>query len=262
MPIPILSHVPAALRFLSRLPVPRFSFEQQADGAPDIERLGPALPVAGAILGLIGALVLLVALGVGLNGFIAATLAFGTLAAITGAFHEDGLADTADALGGMSRERRLEIMRDSRLGSFGAVALILAFALRIGTLDALSAASAVGAAGALVAASALSRVAGLWILHALPHARSDGLAHSAGQPSTHSFRQAAMIGLVIAALLVVPTLGALPLLAGLVLGAAALFGLARLSSAQFGGQSGDVAGAAALVSEIAFLIGVLIFARV
>lgn len=261
MPIPILSHVPAALRFLSRLPVPRFSFEKQTDGAPDIERLGPALPIAGALLGLIGSLVLLAALGVGLKGFLAATLAFGTLAAISGAFHEDGLADTADALGGMSRERRLEIMRDSRLGSFGAVALILAFVLRIGTLDALSSISAMGAAGALIAASALSRVAGLWILYALPPARADGLAHSAGRPSIDSFRQTAVIGLVIAAILVVPTLGALPLLAGLILGTAALFGVTRLSSAQFGGQSGDVAGAAALVCEIAFLIGALIFAR-
>ncbi|MFT0859490.1 adenosylcobinamide-GDP ribazoletransferase [Ancylobacter sp. G4_0304] len=255
-----LRHVPAALRFLSRLPVPRLSFEPENE-APDMAKLGPALPVAGALIGLAGALALLVAHLVSLGGFLAATLAFAVLAAITGAFHEDGLADTADALGAMNRARRLEIMRDSRIGTFGAVALILGFALRIGALEALAELGVMAAAGALVAAQGLARLAGLWILHALPAARDDGLAFTAGTPGPPGIREAALAGLVLAALFVIPGFGLMALLAGLVLAALVLMAFGRLASAQFGGQTGDIAGAAAVLAEIAFLLGVLILAR-
>ncbi|MCJ8142085.1 adenosylcobinamide-GDP ribazoletransferase [Ancylobacter sp. A5.8] len=256
----LLRQVPAALRFLSRLPVPRLSFEPENE-APDMAKLGPALPVAGALLGLAGALVLLLAHFVGLSAFLGATLAFAVLAAITGAFHEDGLADTADALGAMNRARRLEIMRDSRIGTFGAVALILGFALRIGALEALAGLELMAAAGALVAAQALTRVAGLWIVHALPPARADGLAYTVGTPGSTGIRDAALAGVVLAALFVLPGFGLIALLAGLALGAAVLAAFSRLASAQFGGQTGDVAGAGAVLAEIAFLLGVLILAR-
>ncbi|TSJ62994.1 adenosylcobinamide-GDP ribazoletransferase [Starkeya sp. 3C] len=261
MPLPVLSDVPEALRFLSRLPVPRLPFEAAPGGPPDLDRLGPALPAAGAVLGLIAAAVFLAAHGLGLGGFLAATLAVGTLVAITGALHEDGLADVADALGGWSVERRLEIMKDSRIGSFGVCALVLAFALRLGTLAALAAEGALAAAAALMAAVAVSRLAGLWMLSALPFARADGLARSAGVPGLASRRTAFAVALLIAALLVVPTLGPMALLGGVILGIAAFFGIARLARAQFGGQTGDVAGAATLTVEIAFLMGLLIFAR-
>lgn len=260
MPIPVISDIPAALRFLSRLPV-RLPSEPASDGPPDLDRLGPALPLAGAVIGLIGAAVLIVAHGIGLGGFLAATLAVATLVVITGALHEDGLSDVADGLGGMSVVRRLEIMKDSRVGAFGVCALILAFALRIGALAGLLAIAPLAAAAGLVAAVAVSRLAALWMLAALPFARADGLARSAGVPGAESQRKALLIALVIAALLVFPILGALPLAGGLVLAAAAFLGVVRLARAQFGGQTGDVAGAATLLVEIAFLMGLLIFAR-
>src|SRR5688572_7169375 len=109
MAIPVLPDVPAALRFLSRLPVPRMAHEAAFDGPPDIERLGPAFPLAAAAIGLTGALALVIGHWLNLGSFIAATLAVGVLAMVTGALHEDGLADTADALGGMTIARRLEI---------------------------------------------------------------------------------------------------------------------------------------------------------
>ena len=260
MPWSVLSDVPAALRFLSRLPV-RLPAEPAADGPPDLDRLGPALPLAGAVLGLIGAAVLVVAHGIGLGGFLAATLAVGVLVAITGALHEDGLADVADALGGWTVERRLEIMKDSRVGSYGVCALILAFALRIGALEALLASGPAAAAAGLVAAVGVSRLAGLWMLAALPFARADGLARSAGVPGVGSRRRALGVALVIAIGLIVPLIGLIGLVGGGLFGLVAFLLVVRLARAQFGGQTGDVAGAATLLVEIAFLIGLLIFTR-
>ena len=261
MVIPILPDVPAALRFLSRLPVPRFAHEDSVDGPPDIERLGPAFPLAAAVIGLIGAATLAIGHWLNLGNFISATLAVGVLAAVTGALHEDGLADTADALGGMNVARRLEIMKDSAVGPFGVVALILSFALRIGALAALASISMWGAAAAVIAASSVSRVGALWILHALPPARLDGLSSSAGRPSRNTLQKAASLAAVIAAIMVIPGFGILSLLGGFLLGIVALFALVRLADAQFGGQTGDVAGAAVAIVEIAFLLGLLIFAR-
>jgi len=261
MAIPVLPDVPAALRFLSRLPVPRMAHEAEIDGPPDIERLGPAFPIAAAVIGVTGAVALVIGHWLNLGNFVSATLAVGVLAAVTGALHEDGLADTADALGGMSIARRLEIMKDSAVGPFGVVALILSFALRIGALAALASLSVAGAAGAVIAAASVSRVGALWILHALPPARPIGLSSSAGRPSRNTMQKAAAIAAVIAGLLVLPSFGMLSLLAGFLLGIVALFALTRLADAQFGGQTGDVAGAAVAVVEIAFLLGLLIFAQ-
>ena len=261
MAIPVLPDVPAALRFLSRLPVPRLAHEDSVDGPPDIERLGPAFPFAAAVIGVTGALALVVGHWLNLGNFIAATLAVGVLAVVTGALHEDGLADTADALGGMNVARRLEIMKDSAVGPFGVVALILSFTLRIGALAALASLSVWGAAAALIAAASVSRVGALWILHALPPARPTGLSSRAGRPSRNTLQKAAAIAAVIAAVLAIPGFGILSLLAGFLVGIVALSGLTRLADAQFGGQTGDVAGAAVAVVEIAFLLGLLIFAQ-
>lgn len=255
----LLVQLPAALRFLTRLPIPRFPGEPE-DGPPDLDRLGPAFPLAGALIGLIGAVVYLATLAI-LPPFIAATLAFAALAAITGALHEDGFADTADGLGGSSRERRLAIMRDSRIGSFGAIALILAYTLRIGAVTSLTAEGPFAAAGALVAAAALARAATLFVIAALPSARPDGLAAQAGQPKSATLWMAGIATCAVTIICVVPAMGWVPFAGGIILAVLAAFGLARLAAAKFGGQTGDIAGAAALTVEIAFLLATLIFAR-
>lgn len=260
MPVPVLSDVPAALRFLSRLPV-RLPSEPREDGPPDLDRLGPALPLAGAVLGLIAAMVLLLAHAVGLGDFLAATLAVTVLVAITGALHEDGLSDVADALGGWTVERRLAIMKDSRVGAFGVCALILAFALRLGALTELLAVGPAVAAGGLVAAVSVSRLAGLWMLAALPFARADGLARSAGVPGATSRWRALGVGLLIAFGLIVHPIGLIGLLVASAFAVVIFLGVVRLARAQFGGQTGDVAGAATLLVEIAFLLGLLIVAH-
>ena len=123
----------------------------------------------------------IIALVLGLTALVA-------LVMTTGAFHEDGLADTADGFGGgAERARKLEIMKDSRIGTYGGVALILSLGLRWAALAILIERSSFGAAGLLIAAAALSRPLGLMPLFALPPARTDGAASTAGRPTTDAF---------------------------------------------------------------------------
>ncbi len=120
-----LAEVKATLRFFSRLPLPANSHE------PDFPRALRMAPVAGALLGLAAALPFLLALRLNEPPLVAAILAIAASVVLTGALHEDGLADIADGFGGgFSRERKLEIMRDSRIGAYGATALMLSLALR------------------------------------------------------------------------------------------------------------------------------------
>ncbi|QIB32879.1 adenosylcobinamide-GDP ribazoletransferase [Ancylobacter pratisalsi] len=262
MPIPVLSDVPEALRFLSRLPIPSDGdLKREEHDRPFMERVAPAFPIAGGLIGLIGSIVLLIALTVHLGAWVSAILAIAVTTALTGALHEDGLADCADGLGGQSVERRLEIMKDSRVGSFGVLALVLATLLKVATLQALVAHSSLAAAAALVAAGAISRVAGPYMLALLPAARAGGLAAGAGRPSRSACATGAVIGIIIAFVMVVPSFGVTALISGLSFGIITFFGLRRLARAQFGGQTGDVAGAAIALVEIAFLLGLLIFAR-
>src|SRR5580698_2328670 len=110
----------AALRFYSRLPLPALAFEREPFALPDLARLAPYAPLAGAIIGAGGAIVLALARALGLPALLSAALALSALVLVSGAFHEDGLADVCDGFGGgATRERKLEIMRDSRIGAFG-----------------------------------------------------------------------------------------------------------------------------------------------
>ncbi|MET0745262.1 MAG: adenosylcobinamide-GDP ribazoletransferase [Microvirga sp.] len=256
----VLVDLARCLRFFSRLPVPALRFEGDPHGPPDLGGMIRALPVAGPIIAVPSALVLAAALALGLGPWLSATLSVAVLTVSTGALHEDGLADLADGLGGATRERRLAIMRDSRLGSYGASALILAFALRIGALATLAERLEPWGAGlAILAAASLSRVAGVAPLAYLPPARTDGLSQAVGQPSRDSFWIAAILALCVTIALGV--LAAWPRGGiGLMLAAAALSGLVvtRLSARLLGGQTGDVAGAAQQLAEAAVLTGLLI----
>jgi adenosylcobinamide-GDP ribazoletransferase len=167
----------------------------------------------------------------------------------TGALHEDGLADVADGFGGgRTREDKLRIMRDSRIGSYGALALVLALLARAGALVALADPSDVLAA--LVAAGAVSRAALPAVMAISPQARADGLAAAAGRP--HPLRAAAAA--LVAALLAILLLGqAAP--AALLAGAGGALAVALLARRQIGGYTGDVLGAAQQLGEIGVLLG-------
>jgi adenosylcobinamide-GDP ribazoletransferase len=166
--------------------------------------------------------------------------------AVTGAFHEDGLADTADGFGGgRTQARKLEIMRDSRIGSYGTLALILSIVVRIAAVGALPVGRAVPL---LLAAGAVSRAAMLLPM-SLPPARTDGLGRSLGRVPWPSRLIAVAIALTVA-LACLPWLLALEamLLAGAAGAAISVYARRRI-----GGQTGDVLGAACVIAECGLL---------
>jgi adenosylcobinamide-GDP ribazoletransferase len=256
-----LAELARAVRFYSRLPVPALPFEAEPHARPDFRTMAPVVPAAGLAIGLGPAVVLALALALGLGPWLAAALSVAAMTLLTGAFHEDGLADTADGFGGgATPERRLAIMKDSLIGSFGGSALALAFALRIAALATLAERVPPGAAalGVLIVA-ALSRTAGLMPLTLLPPARREGASHAVGQPDRGGLAAAGLIAAAIA--LALGLLGGLPPVGiGLMLAASYAAGraLTRLSDRLIGGQTGDIAGAAQQAAEILALVGLLV----
>lgn len=237
-----------SLRFFSRLPVPATARER-ALGTAGLANAAALVPVAGAIIGLLPALVLLAASALGLPPVLAAPLAIATLALITGALHEDALSDCADGFGGgRTRERKLEIMRDSRIGSYGTCALILSFGLRWSALAAIASPWAVMLA--LCAAHAAARAGLPAFMSLVPPARRDGLSAGAGSPPGRSVAIAFAAGTLVLAL----TLGPAKALIGLVLLSLAGLILARLAIRQIGGQTGDILGAFEQAGEILILL--------
>lgn len=237
-----------ALQFLTRLPV------EIADWAPDqLVRSMRYFPLAGLVIGLVSAFVWLSASAL-LPAGPAAGLALAAGVLLTGGLHEDGLADTADALGGNAgRERVLEIMRDSRIGSYGTLALILALGLKWTSLTTLS---PLAGAAALIAAPVIGRLLLVPVPRLAPYAREEGAGQAMRDgPSPAEIAIATGIGLGILSTLVVWQMALLPgLAAGLVAAAIAGVLLLRLSIRRTGGYTGDVLGAIALCAETAILV--------
>ncbi|MEH3145191.1 MAG: adenosylcobinamide-GDP ribazoletransferase [Methylobacterium frigidaeris] len=258
-PWPPLLDLAVCLRFFSRLPVPALPGEQDRHAVPDFRTAPRMLPVAGALIAVPAALALLGGHALDLGPFIAATLAALAATLVTGALHEDGLADVADGFGGgTTPERRLKIMRDSRIGAYGASALVLVYALRIGALATLLDRAGWRAALVLVLAAALSRTAALWPMVHLDPARPGGASHAVGRPgaAAHATAWGLCLALLVAGgLLGLPWLGLL-LAAGLAWTAA--WTLSRLSGRLIGGQSGDVVGACQQAAEVCVLLAMLI----
>lgn len=231
-----------ALMLLSRLPVP-------ATGTARGARAAWAYPVAGLVIGAVSALAGLVAHALGLPAALAALVALAAQIVTTGAMHEDGLADTADGLwGGWTRQQRLEIMRDSRIGAYGVMALFLSLTARWAALWLLFEAGPAAAAGAIMSAAALSRAAMPGLMAALPHARQDGLSHGVGVARPETAAVALAVGFF-AALFFSGT-GVFPALVWAVAVTAILGAVAR---SKIGGQTGDILGAGQQLAEIAVL---------
>jgi adenosylcobinamide-GDP ribazoletransferase len=213
------------------------------------------VPIAGALIGLSAALVLALAANLGIAPLPAATIAIGLLVLITGAMHEDGLADLCDGFGGGANAgRKLEIMKDSRLGTYGAAALVLSLLLRVGTLAGLVATDLGLAAAVLVAAGAVSRTAGLLPLALLPPARPSGAGFAAARPGMEALAIAAALAFLCACLPVLAGGSLLRSMAAYVVAGLAAYGITALARRQIGGQTGDVAGAAQQAAEIAMLV--------
>jgi adenosylcobinamide-GDP ribazoletransferase len=231
--------------FCTRLPLPH----AEPIESGDVARASWAFPLIGGLVGGIGALVYGLALEIALPPPLAAALALAATLLLTGCLHEDGLADTVDGFGGgRYRERKLDIMRDSRLGTYGTCALLMSLVLRIAAVAAI--ASPAGAALALVAAHAGARATLPAFMRFVPPARPDGLSARAGQPSP----QCVAIALLLGAAVLGAALGlAAAAIAG-VLAAAVWIAMAWLSVRQIGGQTGDVLGALEQANEIVILL--------
>ena len=183
---------------------------------------------------------------------VAAVFAIGAMVLSTGGLHEDGLADTADGFGGgADKERKLEIMRDSRIGSYGVIALVLVFALRIGTITALGDPAAVVAV--LVATAALSRGGMGLFMHWIDRARSEGLSASVGRPDAGRSAEAAALAALIVFLVLSPGAAFAAVLAA----ALGMSVIGVLAIRQIGGQTGDVVGAAGIAAECLALTAIV-----
>ncbi len=231
-----------AWAFLTRLPGGSHPLDER-----DLGRMVPWFPVVGAVLGaLIGASYW--ALNGPLGPMLAAITAITVGVVVTGAFHEDGLADTADGLGGMEAERRLAIMKDSRVGTFGSLAIVLSSLARVVALAGLGAADGWLA---LIAAHTVGRTMATLVMITTTPARADGL----GTSYTDDVPRAAV--LAVAGLVSLGALGAgLGSAVGLVAAAVGAVGVAALARRAFGGTTGDVLGAVEQIGELAVLVAI------
>jgi len=218
----------------------------------EMVRATRTFPLVGVLVALGGALAFWIAQGLGLPPLAGGLIALATIVLLTGAIHEDGLADVADGFGGGSnRTIKLKIMRDSRVGTYGVLAIVLSVALRAAALAEIGPAATV--ALALIGAHALSRAVLPSIMAALPVARDDGLAASIGRSETKHAAAAAVLGAGIALF----ALGFGAGLAAIFAAAAAGATVAILARGQIGGFTGDVLGAAEQSAQTAVLLAIV-----
>lgn len=237
-----LADISHATGLLSRLPVPWRRFQHVKTG-PDSAW---AYPVAGAIVGLVATVIGVLAAG--LPEGVQAAVILSAMIVVTGAMHEDGLADSFDGLwGGWDRDRRLEIMKDSRIGTYGVLALILSLLIRWGALSALL--SAGYGLIALIGVAALSRLPMVALMVWLPPARRSGLSADVGTPPLRS----AGVALAVALFLGLVTIGFQVVWLLIAVGVVGTI-WAMIAARKIGGQTGDILGASQQISEIAILL--------
>ena len=250
-----------ALQFLTRLPVP---------SARDFQPvwLGESLryfPLVGGLVGLVNVGVWWLS-----SLWFPATVAVGLMLAasllVTGAFHEDGFADTCDGLGGGStRERALAIMKDSRIGAYGAIGLVVLLGLKWSALLAVPTAAF---ALTVVTAHVVSRWCAIGLVWALPYARTDGEGKSVAFDGGLSAAQWLLSGAIGVTALAVPAIGsgmsamtATAAAVGFAAAAASTLVAALYFRQRIGGYTGDCLGAVQQVSELAFVLGALAMLR-
>jgi adenosylcobinamide-GDP ribazoletransferase len=240
-PLGWIEDLQLAFAFLTRLPVPGRIAPRPLAAAVR------CFPLVGIVVGLGGGLIYALGLKLALPPLGAALFAIIATGLLTGALHEDGLADSADGLvGGRDRDRRLAIMSDSRIGSYGVLALIFSVMARASLLAGLFSAHGIAA---LICAHALGRAAMAPVMARRTAAKSNGLGASAGKPAEGD----ALIALAIAAIVAWITLGPIAAAIALLVTAAIAWSMAQLGKRLIGGYTGDILGAIEQLSEIAIL---------
>jgi adenosylcobinamide-GDP ribazoletransferase len=235
----------ASLSFFSRLPV-------EAPAGPfNLSRSAGGWPLAGIILAVVPALDVVINAWLGIPPLVSAFLVVAIGVALTGALHEDGLADTFDGIvGGRNPPERLYIMRDSRLGVFGVLALILSVAVRAAALSALIVVPA-DAVLALIGVAAVSRALALWHWSTTEPARTDGMAFDGRRPDTEALQIGLLTGLI--AWLVLLVVFGFAALLGLVVAMLAIAFHSSFVNRRIRGHTGDTIGAAQQITETLLL---------
>ncbi|MBE9477557.1 MAG: adenosylcobinamide-GDP ribazoletransferase [Proteobacteria bacterium] len=242
IPTSIMTDIPAAFSLLTRLPIP---VDHEVSGARAAIATW-AYPLVGAVLGLIAGIIGSLLYWFGAPGSLAAIAALIALVIMTGGMHEDGLSDCADGFGGaMDKEKRLEIMKDSRIGAFGAVALILFILGRYSSMEVLIYTSFIPA---LIAVGAASRLPMVFAMYVMPNARGNGLSATVGKPPEASMAIALALTLLICFVCIgwagIFVFGWAMIAAGI---------MACLAHRAIDGQTGDVLGAMQQWAEFAAL---------
>ena len=222
--------------------------------------MAPAAPFVSLAIGFLPALLTMVLCWLTVPPFFAAAMGVAAMVAITGAMPEDALADAADGLfGGATVERRLEIMKDSRHGTYGVAAIGLYLLLRVTAIGSIAAVNPLAAGAVMLAASLLGRSASLWLSVALPPAREGGASVSVGRVTKRPF----WIGAAFAAIFTLVLAGPFAGLAGVILALGAAVGVCAAwvwaCRRLVGGQSGDLIGALHALVEVAALTALLVF---
>ena len=239
-----LIELASAFTLLTRLPVHRLSLPRLTVQSQAVW----AYPVVGAAVGGIGGLVYWFSHWLSCPPALAALTTLIVMIVVTGAIHEDGLADFADGLAGDSKERSLSIMRDHQSGTYGIIALVMAFAIRATAIALFAEPRSVMAA--LIAAGAVSRLSAVLIMTVLPPVRKDGLSASLGRPTAGLAAIALGLGFVIAWLLLSFRVALLLILTAVF----STMAIGRIALVRLGGQTGDVLGASSQVCECLALI--------
>jgi len=241
-----------ALQFFTRLPIPRWVGFEPAW----LQHASRYFPLVGVVVAAISGAVYLLASWL-LPSTVAVLLAVAAGIYLTGAFHEDGFADMCDGFGGgMTRERVLEIMKDSRIGAYGAIGILCLLAIKCAALASLPPATVMAT---LFIAHPLSRLAAVSLIWLMDYARDEGKAKPMAQEMT-------TVEFIIAAtggLLPVVVCGALgifywaTLVFAVVAAAAAAFWLGRKCQHRLQGYTGDCLGAVQQVAEVAAYLAIL-----
>jgi adenosylcobinamide-GDP ribazoletransferase len=236
--------LPAAIGLLTRLPVKVDAEAAMARGAGSAW----AYPLVGAMLGMICAVLATISGGIGLTSGLTAGLILAFCVIVTGAMHEDGLADSADGLwGGWDKARRLEIMKDSHIGVYGVCAIVLSLLMRWAALVVIV---EMAAYWVLIAVGALSRAGIVVIMATLMNARGGGLSQSVGRPAAHTMWLGVGIAAVFAVLLGIPE--------AMLIAAGVTLACGWIAKAKIGGQTGDILGATQQMNEVALLAAVVV----
>ncbi|MBE9554917.1 MAG: adenosylcobinamide-GDP ribazoletransferase [Proteobacteria bacterium] len=235
-----LSAPAVALMFLTRLPV----------RGPQAGLAGAvvAFPLVGILVGALGGGAFWLASFAGLPALACALIALAATVVVTGALHEDGLADAADGLAGHTPEDSIRIMRDSHIGGYGVLAMVFSVGLRAAALAAIG--NPLAVVMTMTAVGAVSRAAMPAVMLALPRATSTGLGAAAGKPATAD----TLFGITVAALLAFALLGTVGTLAILAAATIATLVIAALARRRLGGYTGDILGAVQQMAEIAALL--------